>query len=55
MAPSPQRILVVEDDPDLVDLLTTVLGEEGYVARGAGNGAEALAVVDEWPPRPHFP
>jgi len=37
--------LVVDDEPDLLDLLELNLGNEGYVIRKAGSGAEALAVV----------
>jgi CheY-like chemotaxis protein len=38
-------ILVVDDDPDIRDSLTEVLGEEGYRVRGACNGREALEVL----------
>lgn len=38
-----RRILVVEDDPLLLEALTTMLEEEGFEAAGAGSGEEALA------------
>ena len=38
-------ILVVDDDPDIRDSLTEVLGEEGYRVQGARNGREALEVL----------
>ena len=36
------RLLVVEDDPEMRDLLTDVLSGEGFLAESAGDGAEAL-------------
>jgi DNA-binding NtrC family response regulator len=36
------RLLVVEDDPEMRDLLTDVLNGEGFAAASAGDGAEAL-------------
>lgn len=39
------RILVVDDEPDTVTFLTTLLADNGYEAVSAGNGAEALAAV----------
>lgn len=38
-------VLVVDDEPDLVDILTTVLDQEGFAAAGALDGQEALEVV----------
>ncbi|HPD32572.1 MAG TPA: HDOD domain-containing protein [Phycisphaerae bacterium] len=38
------RILVVEDDPDQLALLTKHLGEAGYRVMTASNGAEAICV-----------
>ena len=35
-------VLVVEDDPDLSDVMLLALREAGYPARCAGNGREAL-------------
>ena len=40
------RVLVVDDDAAVRDLLAVVLGAEGYVVRAAENGAEALALID---------
>ncbi|HUG56560.1 MAG TPA: response regulator [Candidatus Limnocylindrales bacterium] len=45
----PKRILIVEDEPALRDLLSFILEESGYQARGAANGAEALAYCREEP------
>ena len=35
-------ILVVDPDPDMVDVITAVLEGEGYAVRSASNGEEAL-------------
>ncbi|MGQ9648954.1 MAG: HDOD domain-containing protein [Phycisphaerae bacterium] len=43
-AGDPLRILVVEDDPDQLVLLTKCLSEAGYRVMTASNGAEAIAV-----------
>lgn len=56
-----QRILVVEDEPAILDLVGQVLDEEGYNVTRAANGAVALeaiatgaafdlAVLDMWMP-----
>jgi len=37
-----RSILVVDDDPDVRDAITTVLCDEGYQVISAGNGREAL-------------
>ena len=42
MSGSP-RVLVVEDDRDIADVLRRSLGMEGYEVRLAGDGEEALA------------
>lgn len=44
-----KRILIVEDETVLRDLLSFALQESGYEVRGASNGAEALAVCREEP------
>ena len=56
-----QRILVVEDEPGILNLVGQVLDEEGYDVTRAANGAVALevisaaaafdlAVIDMWMP-----
>lgn len=42
------RVLVVDDDPDIRDLLVSVLLDDGYEAKSARNGREALAVLEGW-------
>lgn len=44
------NILVVDDKPDNVRLLSTILTEQGYQVRKALNGQRALATVQEFPP-----
>jgi signal transduction histidine kinase/CheY-like chemotaxis protein len=39
------RILVVDDDPNIRELLTQELSDAGYQVRVAGNGREALALA----------
>ena len=40
------RILVVDDDAEMVSILCEVLREAGYSATGAGSGAEALEMIE---------
>ncbi|HLO51261.1 MAG TPA: adenylate/guanylate cyclase domain-containing protein [Kamptonema sp.] len=44
------NILVVDDTPDNVRLLSTILTEKGYQVRKALNGQRAIATVQEFPP-----
>jgi DNA-binding response OmpR family regulator len=39
------RILIVDDDPDICDLLRSMLLREGFVVRTAGNGLSALELI----------
>jgi DNA-binding response OmpR family regulator len=38
-------VLVVDDEPDIVDFLTTVLVDEGYVTETASDGMEAMEKI----------
>jgi len=42
---SPVRVLVVDDEPSLAELLTRVLRYEGWEVESAGNGVEALTIA----------
>jgi len=44
--PAAGRILVVEDDPDVRDLIALQLEDLGYAAVVAASGAEALAILE---------
>ena len=50
MAPRLARVLVVEDEQDVAELIRFNLGREGYDVRVALNGAEALRQVREFRP-----
>jgi CheY-like chemotaxis protein len=39
------RVLVVEDDPELRDVLVLALEQEGYLVDSAGNGVEAIVCL----------
>ncbi|MEW2012689.1 MULTISPECIES: response regulator transcription factor [Microbacterium] len=47
---SPIRVLVVDDEANLSDLLRMALQNEGWDARTAANGQEALTLVREFGP-----
>ncbi|MGA1133147.1 MAG: response regulator [Prochlorotrichaceae cyanobacterium] len=51
-APKPHRILVVDDVPENLNLISTMLGQEGYEVRRAPNGNMALQNVPRY--RPHL-
>lgn len=44
-------ILVIDDDPAILDILTQVLVAEGYRVEGCRNGQEALDLLRESTPR----
>jgi signal transduction histidine kinase len=46
-AASPDKILVVDDSPDNVFLISTILEEDGYIVSTAENGSTALAKIKE--------
>jgi len=45
------RILVVDDEPGIVDVISMVLRDHGFIVEAAGSGQEALERVRSW--RPH--
>jgi two-component system, OmpR family, alkaline phosphatase synthesis response regulator PhoP len=47
-----RRILVADDEPDILELLEYNLQKQGFEVRTASNGDEALAVAKEF--RPHL-
>ena len=47
MAENLKTILVVDDDPDAREFLTTVLQDNGFATATAENGAEALKRIEE--------
>lgn len=47
MADDPKTILVVDDEPDAREFLTTVLQDHGFAAVTAKDGAEAIAAIEQ--------
>jgi len=45
-----QRVLVVDDDPDIRDYFAAVLDDHGYQVVGVGDTAAALAALEEFHP-----
>jgi two-component system OmpR family response regulator len=48
----PLRVLVVDDEPNIVDVISMALRYEGFEVRGAASGGEAIDAVSEF--RPHL-
>ena len=46
----PKKILIVDDDPEIVSYLKDVFEDAGYVTDSARNGVEALEKVQVSPP-----
>lgn len=46
-----QKILLVDDDPDILDLLEYNLKKEGYLIETANNGLEAIAQMEKYKPK----
>ena len=44
---APAKVLAVDDDPSILDLMTDILVGEGYDVLPAQNGAEALRVLEK--------
>jgi len=45
-----QRILVVDDEPNIVEVVTMALRFQGFAVEGAGTGREAIAAVAAFKP-----
>lgn len=45
VAPTGQRLLIIDDEPDIVALLETILAESGFQIKTASNGDDALKIV----------
>jgi CheY-like chemotaxis protein len=50
MAERAPRVLVVEDDRAIQDVLVDALVDEGWETRSARDGREALGVLERWRP-----
>ena len=51
-AQSTHRVLVVDDEPNIVEVVTMALRFQGFDVQGAGSGREAIAAVGTF--RPHL-
>ena len=49
-SPVPLRVLVVDDEPNLVEVLTMALRFQGFEVEGAASGREALSAVMRFKP-----
>jgi two-component system, OmpR family, response regulator VicR len=43
----PYRIVYVEDDPEMIDLVTLILNRHGFQVKGAHGGREGLDIVQQ--------
>jgi CheY-like chemotaxis protein len=50
MTDQTKTVLVVDDDPDAREFLTTVLHDNGFATTTAEDGAEALNKIEQEPP-----
>src|SRR4051812_40999975 len=50
MTVMPTRILIVEDDPDIADLVARYLDKAGFVTERAANGRDGLGAMAARPP-----
>ncbi len=48
--PSPRRILCIEDEPEMIDLIRLILGRRGFEVAGAAGGKAGLQAVRETKP-----
>jgi CheY-like chemotaxis protein len=51
VSPHSPRILIVEDEDTIGQVVVETLSDEGYEVRWARNGREALDVLRDWSPR----
>jgi CheY-like chemotaxis protein len=47
---SQKLILLIDDDPDVLEAVSAVLGSRGFAVRTAASGKEGLAVVEDVKP-----
>jgi two-component system response regulator VicR len=47
---SPKRILCIEDEPEMIDLIRLILGRRDFVVEGADGGAAGLQAIHISPP-----
>jgi DNA-binding response OmpR family regulator len=45
MAEDPKRVVCIEDEPEMIDLVRLILGRKGFYVIGANGGIEGLETV----------
>ncbi len=50
-SPEAHRVLVVDDEPNIVDVVAMALRFQGFAVESAGTGAEAIAAVSAFKPQ----
>ena len=45
-----QRVLCIEDHPEMIELIRLILGRQGFDVHGAEGGREGLKAMQEHPP-----
>jgi two-component system, OmpR family, response regulator VicR len=45
-----KTVVYIEDDPEMIDLVTLIVGRRGYQVKGAHGGREGLDFVQKNPP-----
>ena len=45
MPPDPKRVVCIEDEPEMIDLVRLILGRKGFNVIGANGGIEGLQTV----------
>ena len=46
-----KQIVVIEDDPEMIELVKLILAKDGFRVTGAGNGREGLETIQEVGPQ----
>jgi CheY-like chemotaxis protein len=47
---APYRVLVVDDDPDVIEYFSSFLGDHGYLVESASNASQAVVAVNDFGP-----
>lgn len=47
---NPRRVVYIEDDPEMIDLVTMILSRRGFTVKGAHGGRKGLDIVLQDPP-----
>lgn len=48
--PNQKTVVYVEDDPEMIDLVTLIVGRRGFQVKGAHGGREGLDLIQANPP-----